>query len=622
MANRDSAYRFLDALFPEVPDEAAILLWTLRGRRSVWCTDVETAADKAVEIGDDVYVGACLGPRSIMDDPRANKIRAKRDQVVALPGLWADVDFLHDAHQKKNLPPTLEAAKHLLTLMPFKPSLVVLTGHGVHGWWLLKELEELGGADDRARAERFAKGWNELLRRKAEVMGWTVDSTWDLARVMRLPGTRNCKGNTPVDAEILELNRARYSLDDFEEYLPADIDEPVAVQPERRTSDSSTSGTNGSIADESTFNFTLKADANPPAEKLMVATGNDGTFNDTYRRQRRDLKDQSLSAYDQSLADQAVGFGWTDQEIVDLLISFRRMQGKPKLRRDYFVMTLTKARRAAQAQEADERIEELAALTQAAAETETLMREGEKSDAFREEALKTLTQMFGFRVYSIEKTKSAQPLYILVTDHGRTPIGGIGAVMSPAIFKQRVADATGIVLAKRKKGTWDAVSQVILNAVVEVDVGPDATDEGAAKSWVYGYLADNNPLDLDKNPHEGSRDFYPVIKTINGRRMLAIDPRDLRQWIKVAHGYGDRITQRDLGICLRAIGAVSKSVRLRAGEDPVRRWLVAPDAEIMPTNVANKKGTRIVTPSGGVTDSADQLVTGSDPPPDPDNLTN
>ena len=192
--------------------------------------------------------------------------------------------------------------------------------------------------------------------------------------------------------------------------------------------------TNGSLATEESIQFTVKGDASPPAEKLMAAITNDGTFKDTFSKQRRDMRDQSLSAYDQSLADQAVGFGWADQEIVDLLIAFRRAQGKPKLRRDYFVMTLTKARRAMQAQEADDRIEELAAITQAAAETSTLIRNGAKSDAFRTEALKTLTQMFGFRVHAIEKTKSAQPLYIIRTDHGATPIGGIGAVMSPAIF--------------------------------------------------------------------------------------------------------------------------------------------------------------------------------------------
>lgn len=614
MADRDSAYRFLEALFPEVPEDAAILLWTLRGRRSVWCTDVESAADKVVEIADDVYVGACLGPRSIMDDPLASKKRAKKDQVVALAGFCLDIDFKHSAHQKKNLPPNLEAAMHLLDLMPCKASVKVLTGHGVHGWWLSKELHELSTADERAAVERLAKGWNDLLKRKAEVMGWTVDSTWDLARVMRVPGTRNCKGDKPVECKLLELTDLRYNLEDFEEYLPEDFEEPVNLQePEQRQRDTDSSSTNGSIADEQTLAFTVNADASPPAEKLMVAITNDGTFKDTFGKERRDLKDQSLSAYDQSLADQAVAFGWTDQEIVDLLIAFRRGQGKPKLRRDYFVMTLTKARRAVQAQEADDRIEELAAITQAAAETSTLIRNGEKSEAFRAEALKTLTQMFGFRVHAVEKTKSTPALYIIVTDHGRHPIGGIGSVTSPAIFKNAIAEATGIMLPPRKKGKWDAVAQVILNAVEEVDVGPEATSEGAAVAWIRGYLSDNRPLNLDKNPDEGARDFYPALKTIAGRLSLCLDVRDLRQWVKVAHGYGDRITQRDLGVCLRAIGAESKSVRLYAGEEPVRRWVIEARPELLPANV-NTKGTRIVTPSGGsVTDEPDPSVTGTDP---------
>jgi hypothetical protein len=537
-----------------------------------------------------------------------------------MPGLWLDIDFAHPAHQKQDLPPTIDAAMNLLDAMPLRTSARVLTGHGVHGWWLFDEPLDLADAKDREDAQRLAQGWNQVLRQHAETRAWSVDSVFDLARVMRVPGTMNRKGNEPVACELLELTDARYMIDDVDEFIPAPEQQEL---PAAAPSSTSAPSTNGSLSDDQTTQFTVAADASPPAEKLMVAITNDGTFKDTFGKERRDMRDQSLSAYDQSLADQAVAFGWTDQEIVDLLIAFRRGQGKPKLRRDYFVMTLTKARRAMQAQEADDRIEELAAITQAAAETSTLIRNGAKSDAFRTEALKTLTQMFGFRVHAIEKTKSAQPLYIIRTDHGATPIGGIGAVMSPAIFKQRIADATGIVLGKRKKGTWDAVAQVILNAVVEVDVGPDATDAGAATSWLYGYLSDNPPLDIDANP-DGDRDFYPVLKTINGQAMICIDTRDLRQWIKVAHGYGDRVTQRDFGVCLRAIGAESRTVRLRQGEDPVRRWLIAPNPDILPANTGKKSHLRIVTPSGGATGDSvgDRLVTGGDPATDPPNTAN
>lgn len=580
MADRDSAYRFLASLFPEVPDDAAILLWTLRGRRSVWCTSTEEAADKAVEIGDDVYVGACLGPRSIMADPRAGKLRAKADQVLYITSLWADVDIADPVHQKQDLPKTIEAAGHLTGMMPHKTSGRVFTGHGLQPWWLFKEPLNLHDPCDLELAARLMKGWNELLRRKAEVMGWVVDSVFDLARVMRVPGTRNCKGKDPVDCTILEWDDAiRYSPEDFEPYLPVEqIDAPAP-----RSSGGNGVKSSRERAIEATAPEVGEFQIDPAAEmpkKHEVAERNDGTFKDTINKMRRDLRDQSFSAYDQSLADQAVAIGWSDQEIVDLLIAFRRKHNGPaKLRRDYFVMTITKARRAISQVEAEESIEELAALTRTKGVDE--MSEAEAT-AVREEALKSLSIMFEFEILGIERTKSQPPIYSIRTRRGLYVIGGSSKISSPGAFKNAIIDAMKIVPGKRKKGTWDDVLRLMLQACVEVDVGPEATSEGAATMWLQGYLSDSPPVDIDENPNSPMREFYPVLKDIGGTKYLCVETRDLRQWIKTAHGYGDRVEQVNLGMCLRSIGAVSKSVRVRQGSNPRRCWVLVPDEAFMP----------------------------------------
>jgi putative DNA primase/helicase len=90
--------------------------------------------------------------------------------------------------------------------------------------------------------------------------------------------------------------------------------------------------------------FTVDAQASPPEDKLAALLSRP-TAAASWNHAREDLADQSPSSYDLSLASMAVAAGWDDQDIVDLLIACRRHnQSPPKLRTDYLVRTLAKAR--------------------------------------------------------------------------------------------------------------------------------------------------------------------------------------------------------------------------------------------------------------------------------------
>jgi hypothetical protein len=45
-AEREAALLFLRTIFPEIPDGCAILIWTLKDRRSHWATSHEQAVDE------------------------------------------------------------------------------------------------------------------------------------------------------------------------------------------------------------------------------------------------------------------------------------------------------------------------------------------------------------------------------------------------------------------------------------------------------------------------------------------------------------------------------------------------------------------------------------------------
>jgi hypothetical protein len=503
-----------------------------------------------------------------MGSPKASVTRAKAHQVVMMTSVWLDIDVEHEAHQKKNLPKTIEAAKQILAMMPVKPTFVIFSGHGLQAWWLFAEPIIIDSEEARARAARLMKGWNELLRRKAESFGLVVDSVHDLARLMRVPGTRNCKGKEAVDCVFHTDGDTRYLVEDLEDFLPAEIEEPkgqTSIPEQAQTPD--------------VASFNIDPAAQPPAEKYQTACENLENFEDTFKKARKDLKDQSFSAYDQSLANQAVGAGWTDQDIVNLLIAFRRKHGgAPKNRRDYFIMTITKARRAIEQTEAEEALQELAAVAQA---HEGLEMAEDEAEAFRRNALEKLSKQFGFRVLAIEKTMSDPPIYSIRTERGLTVIGGVEKLDSGIAFRRAIMNAMKVRLKFSKK-VWDDISVVLMNACEDVDVGPEATLDGRAISWIQGYLSDSPPVDIDKDPDVPMREFYPVLKRIDGAQRLCIETRDLRQWIKTAHGYGDRVEQVNLGMCLRSIGAVSKTVRMRKGGASRRCWVVVPDPAFMP----------------------------------------
>ena len=67
---------------------------------------------------------------------------ARPDDIIAIPGLWLDLDYQSPgAHKTRHpLPPTKEAALSLLDVAPYKPSLIVHSGHGLQIYWLFKEL--------------------------------------------------------------------------------------------------------------------------------------------------------------------------------------------------------------------------------------------------------------------------------------------------------------------------------------------------------------------------------------------------------------------------------------------------------------------------------------------------
>ena len=130
-----------------------------------------------------------------------------KDSIQEIIGLHVDIDF-------KSVPDSHDEILAKLDKLRFRPSAVVSSGNGLHGYWLFKEalrLDEIGRADTIDRVE-------QCLRQLADVVGGDT-AVCEIARLMRLPGTHNTKRGAWAPVTVSSQTDLRYELDDLEEWL-------------------------------------------------------------------------------------------------------------------------------------------------------------------------------------------------------------------------------------------------------------------------------------------------------------------------------------------------------------------------------------------------------------------
>lgn len=137
--------------------------------------------------------------------PRCARGKGKAEDIVPGMAAWADLDF-------KDFEGGEKACRKTLADFPLRPSIVVHSGHGLHGYWLLREQTDPSILVD-------------LAARLAATLGG--DNVADAPRLLRLPGTVNRKNsNEPVPVEIESLTpNLCYNEVDFDEVLPQ-LDRP------------------------------------------------------------------------------------------------------------------------------------------------------------------------------------------------------------------------------------------------------------------------------------------------------------------------------------------------------------------------------------------------------------
>lgn len=561
---------FFQRLLGSVPEYLWGHLWTLGDKRSHWISladGPDAFAAKAEELSTDTDTYVAVSVADAAGDARR---RIAAINSVGIFGLWADIDIANSVHSKSTrLPPDEASALLLLEECGARPTITLNSGHGLQCWWVFNEFWEFTNEQDRMAAADLARRWNSTLRVRAATHGWVVDSTFDLSRVMRIPGTLNFKGDEPIMAETRWADGPLWSPESIGDYLLDDSQAPNSGMLQEYQWDSGT--------------VVIDPDADPPADKHSALRDNDDKYKRTWEHSRPDIDkgdDPSLSSYDLALVNPPIMAGWTDQELINLIIAFRRKHGSKDerakgCREDYLRRTIGRARSTLVDSRLPERLDEAPNDLRSARATGDDEALREKSRETNEMLSKALLPpgMYGHWI----KFESAKPTYALeITTLVRSiNFGESGVIFNQGACRQVIWDTFGFQFRRMKTREWDMIVSAIGAVCESRSVGEEATEHGQMRMWLREYLDDYPPV----NAEETDQTHFP-IKTSDGTVKIMLDT--LKDWLY----YSQRVTPPERGPMalptrLRSYGAIPSTVRVRLASGAVRAdhpcWILPTD---------------------------------------------
>lgn len=466
---RQQAQAFVGALFGKtLPSGLHVALWSKETGSRYLSEPAEVGESTGLP---DMYIAACLTSRKVGKNKRPTAAEA-----AGMPGVWADIDVVGGPEQpaNKRAAPDREKAMEVAESI-LDPTIVVDSGYGLQAWWLFDDVHLMSTKEEREAAARIALGWQTLLRFQANARDFSIDSTHDLARLMRLPGTINDKGPPKQQAtvEILRDDGPRHTFEAIAE---------IATEAAPRMA-----GPAAGVAK-------VKLDHPFPMVKFEALRDNDEQFRKTWEHTRRDrdVEGWSTSEYDMALASIAARRGWTDDEIAVLIVTHRKKwngEHDPKAgRADYIGRTVARAR-AGEKREEKERIREEALHEMAAAGEEGGAMPDPKSvmALFNQVISSGEPQAPKFKELIQYNSDPDSARYVLVMeDGGEVNVGSYENLRQPRRLDSRIGPVTGWVLESVKDNdVWREAMRVLLRTrTIRED------EDEPVYEWVRRYTED------------------------------------------------------------------------------------------------------------------------------------
>ncbi len=311
--------------------------------------------------------------------------------------------------------------------------------------------------------------------------------------------------------------------------------------------------------------FQIDSEAEPPAMKYAALIRNEPRFLQSWDHTRRDLKDQTLSSYDMSLATIAAYADWTDQEIVNLLITHRRENGSLKkgMRPDYLQRTLARARQAVRTKIKD-------------FEAAEVHRVEETREVEQQEGLAELSTLLAIGVQRVVQRGRDPASYAIQTErHGEIHIGNGEMLLSANKARARLIESSGIYLPHMSRKQWERIVALVVRLCEFEEIAEGQRGE-EVKVWLSSYLKNHpctEPEDKDQLAKAIDIGDFPLRWEGN----IYIRTPDLREHI--FSGMGEKSSVSTLCTRLRAAGFSPEQLQVRTGEKIVkaRTWLINRD---------------------------------------------
>lgn len=431
---------------------------------------------------NDIYFNLGLHKKDLGADKRGTGAN-----IGAHPGFYLDIDIQNPrAHKKANIPRSREEAMDIFmeASVGRKPTLTVDSGYGLHIYMLLPELIIL---DDQNRKDyqkdlvRCHKHFLSVMQKR----GYTMDSTFDLPRILRLPGTLNWKDKAdPKDCVVVDYNpKARYSRVEWTGLFPEYSGNHRCVDDleKQKATCKRTGSKRAALKLEFDDGVEIVVDPKATINTLCLEAlmENFPKFKKYWNLEDRDYRlkqkpplDASASSYEMSLTNIMVAAGLEDQEIANAIIHFRREKfgdsgWLEKLQRpEYIRYTIAAARKDSG---------QVAPKAEVPAKPTS---EEEAPDAYNK-AMKAISELVGSNVELIIKYKGENnSAYDIKAERGTIRVPSTEHLVSFTKFKTCVADATNHVIQKGyKPDQWARFAQMILNVVIEQEVESSSTQE-------------------------------------------------------------------------------------------------------------------------------------------------
>jgi hypothetical protein len=222
-------------------------------------------------------------------------------------------------------------------------------------------------------------------------------------------------------------------------------------------------------------------------EKLQSLISNNPKFRKTWCHQRDDLKDQTMSGYDLSLANFAAHAGWTDNEIAALIILHRHTFGEEEKgqRQDYLIRQI-KTARSGMRDGTTEKDLQLNESIQAA-----------KESGNPQEALASISEALGVSVEKILKRGEHAASYYFVVGGKEILIGETEKLITIKAVKCRIFDATKKMVTSLSQKRWEKLGE-LFELIVEEDHEYKLTRRTEILEMIDEYITSKPPYQGDE----------------------------------------------------------------------------------------------------------------------------